>query len=194
MWNFSAVSWKTSLKFPQSSFSEKMKCFVKTFVHHLSLWQDTSHLPFVFLLMLTADENSVICADTCGVMALIHQTVWLVGWAVLLAWREETPVLSQLQAKMAFSQTTHKKKRKEGKIANGTKHNAKSKMSVFLGSPSLASIIHSLQNPCSTLRRWKDWKIYTVCVYVCTIQCSSTTTDMVLRCTFMFSIVLLPAK
>lgn len=84
-----------------------MKCFVKNFVPHLSLWQDTSNLPSVFLLMLTAGENSVICANTCGVMALIHQTIWLVGWAVLLAWREKTPVLSQLQAETVFSQTTH---------------------------------------------------------------------------------------
>lgn len=92
------------------------------------------------------------------------QTIWLVGWAVILAWRENVPVLSQLQAKMAFSQTTHKKKKsKQRKIAGGMKHNAKSKTSVFLGSASLASIIHLWQNPC---RSWGGEKTRKYTLYV----------------------------
>lgn len=126
-----------------------MKYFVKNFVHQLNLWRDTSKLPFVFLLMLTAGENSVICANTCGVMALIdhrgsgwlgEQWYWL-GRKTRLCFHSRKP--KQHSVKQLI-----KKKWKQRKIAGGMKHNAKSKMSVFLGWPSLASVIHLWQNPC----------------------------------------------
>lgn len=143
-----------------------MKYFVKNFVHCLSPWQDTSKLPFVLLLILTAGENSVICENACGVMALLHprQSGWLgeqwywLGGKMCLCFHSCKPKWRSVKLLMK-----KKKKRKQRKIAGGMKHNAKSKTSVFLGSASLGSIIHLWQNPC---RSWGGEKTRKYILYV----------------------------
>lgn len=147
-----------------------MKYFVRNFVHQPRPWE-TSKLRSVFLLILTNCEYSDLYNIRCRT-ALDHQTGWL---------GEQWHWLGGKIHK-CFHRHKPKSKRKQRKPAGGMKHNVKRKTPIFLGSPSLASIIHLWQNPC---RSWGGEKTrkYLLCVCQCfTIQHCSTTTDTVMGC------------